>query len=271
MKKALAQLLRSWSAVALLACAWQICASAESIPVRHIEGTVHGFLELRSEDGHVLASGDSVQVAHGGQVTSRVTFHFQDGSIDDETTVFSQHGTFRLITDHHLQKGPYFPHPMDVLIDARTGQVTVHSTGKDGKEETINDHIKLPPDLANGLVSMAVANLRPGASETDVPMLVATPKPRLVKLAIFPRGEDPFLVAGAPGKAVHYEIKIVLGGVAGIVAPMIGKQPPDIEIWIVGGQAPTFLKENGPIYPEGPMLTIQQVSPTWPEQPRSGN
>ena len=31
---------------------------------------MHGFLELRSDDGRVLASGDSIQVAHGGIATS---------------------------------------------------------------------------------------------------------------------------------------------------------------------------------------------------------
>jgi hypothetical protein len=109
-----------------------------------MQGTLHGFLELRSEDGQVVASGDSVQVARGNRVTSRTTFHFKDGSIDDETTVFSQRHSFQLISDHHIQKGPSFPHPTDVLIDVPTGQVTVHSTGKDGKEEVKTDHLNLP-------------------------------------------------------------------------------------------------------------------------------
>ena len=31
-----------------------------------------------------------------------------------------------------------------------------------------------------------------------------------------------------------------LGGIAGIVAPIIGKQPPDLHVWILGGDAPAF-------------------------------
>ncbi len=257
--------------IALLFCFSQSGASADPIPVRYANGTIHGFLELLSEDGHVLASGDLVQVAHGSQVTTRLLFHFKDGSIDDETTVFSQHRDIKLISDHHIQKGPFFPHPIDVMIDARSGKVTVSSTGKDGKEEVKTSQLHLPPDLANGIVSTIIQNIPAGATETKVPLLAATPSLRLVTLSISSRGEESFSLAGSPRKAIHYEVKIELGGVAGIVAPMIGKQPPNIELWIIGGEAPCFLREVGPIYPDGPIYTIQLASPTWPESQQSGN
>jgi hypothetical protein len=262
--------LRPWFLIVILVSAWQPGAQADPIPVRHIQGTVHGFLELRAGDGNVVASGDSIQVSHGDRVTTETVFHFKDGSIDDETTVFSQHRTFQLITDHRIQKGPFFPHPMDVMIDARSGQVTVRSTGKDGKEEAKTDHVNLPPDLANGMVPLVVENMRADASETTVSMLVATPKPRVVKLVISKSGEGHLSVVGTPRKAIHYEIKIELGGVAGVIAPIIGKEPPNIQIWTVGREAPTFAREQGPLYPDGPMMTIQLASPVWPETPRAG-
>lgn len=251
----------------LLLCACGLHAASEPIPVRHQQGTVHGFLELRSDDGRVLASGDIVQVARGDQVTARVLFRFKDGSIDDETTVFSQRRTFRLISDRHIQKGPFFPHPMDLSIDARKDQVTVRSAGKDGAEETNTSHLDLPPDLANGMVPLIVENIAPNAPQTTVPILVATPKPRLVKLLISPQVEDPFSVAGAPHQGLHFEIKIDLGGIAGVVAPLIGKKPPDIQLWTIGGEAPTFLREQGPIYPEGPVVNIALASPVWSDLP----
>ena len=270
MKNSVARRLLSWSLVTLLLCAWQPGASAAPVPVRFINGTIHGFLEMRSPDGHIIASGDLVQVANGSQVTTRLLFTFKDGSIDDETTVFTQRHNLQLITDHHIQKGPFFPHPIDLMIDARSGQVTVRSTGKDGKEEVKTDHIQLPSDLANGMVSTLIQNIRPDTPETRVSILAATPKLRLVTLFISPRGEETFSLAGASRKAMHYEIRIDLGGVSGIVAPMIGKQPPNIQLWIIGGPAPSFLREEGPIYPEGPALTIQLASPTWPEPEQSG-
>ena len=263
--------LRIYFVILMLFWALQPTAKADPVLVRSVAGTIHGFLELRSEDGQVVASGDSFQVVRGNRVTSRTVFHFKDGSIDDETTVFSQRHTFQLISDHRIQKGPSFPHPTDVLINAQTGEVTVHSTGKDGKEEVKTDHLDLPPDLANGLVPVMLQNLPSTAPVTTVSMVVVTPKPRLVKLVITNIGDDKCFVAGSSRTAIRYDIKVNLGGVAGVVAPIIGKAPPDIQIWTIGGDATTFARERGPLYPEGPMMTIQLASPTWPDTPKPGH
>lgn len=253
------------SAVLLLAFAFSPAAQADPVPVRYPEGAVHGFVELRDDSGHIVASGDVTRTVHGSSITSRTTFHFKDGSLDDETTVFSQRRTFQLISDHRVQKGPSFPHPTDLSIDVRSGQVTVRTTNKDGKEEVKTDHLDLKPDLANGIVPEIVQNLRPGAGPTTVSMIVATAKPRLVKLVITSAGEDTYTLAGTQRKATHFTIKIDLGGVTALVAPLVGKAPPDIQVWTIPGDASTFAREQGPLYPEGPLMTIQLASPTWPE------
>jgi hypothetical protein len=271
MKSLFAQRLCSCSLITTLICLYLPSAQADPMPVRYVQGTFHGFLELHSEAGRVVASGDSLQTVHGDRITSETLFKFKDGSIDDETTVYSQHRTFHLISDHHIQKGPSFPHPMDVLIYARSGQVTVRSTGKDGKEDVKTEHLTLPPDLANGLIPLVAENMRSDAQEMTVSMVVATPKPRLVKLVITNRGEENCTIVGAARKATHYEIKIDLGGIAGVVAPLIGKAPPNIQLWTIGGQAPTFAREQGPTYPEGPLMTIQLASPVWPDTQTSAN
>jgi hypothetical protein len=65
-------------------------------------------------------------------------------------------------------------------------------------------------------------------------------------------------------------MKIRLGGLVGGVASMIGKQPPNVQIWVVGGKAPTFVREQGQLYADSPMYTIELVSPTWPDSASSG-
>jgi hypothetical protein len=147
----------------------------------------------------------------------------------------------------------------------------VHSTGKDGKEEVKTDHLELPPDLANGLVPVVLQNLPPNAPVTTVSMVVVTPKSRLVKLVISKVGDDKCFVAASSRKAIRYDIKINLGGVAGVVAPIIGKAPPDVQIWTIGGDATTFAREQGHLYPEDPIMTIQLVSPTWADTPKPGH
>ena len=252
------------SLIAVLLSAVPASSSAEPVVVRHVEGTLHGFLSLRTTDGRLVAAGDLIQTVRGDRVTAHLVFHFKDGSLDDETTVYSQRHAFQLISDHHIQKGPFFSHPIDLTIDARSGQVTLRSMDKDGKPEVTTDHLDLPPDLSNGMVSMLVRNLPPGAPESTISMVVAAPKPRVVKLVITPRGEDPFTHAGFPRKGARFDIKFDLGGVAGVVAPLIGKQPPDVQLWVVsGGEAPAFVREQGITYEGGPTLIMELSPPIW--------
>src|SRR5258708_38243573 len=124
---------------------------AEPVPVRFAEGVTHGYLTLRTLDGRRLADGELTQAARGDRVTSRLVFRFKDGSLQDETIVFSQRRSFRLLSDHLVQRGPTFPLPMEVSIDARRGTVTVRYT-EDGKEKLASERLDLPPDLANGLI-----------------------------------------------------------------------------------------------------------------------
>ena len=95
-------------------------ADGEPVPVRHAEGVVRGFLTLRELDGTRLADGDLIQTSRGQRVTTRLVFKFKDGSIHDETAEFSQREQFQLVSDHLVQKGPSFPQPIDVAIDATT-------------------------------------------------------------------------------------------------------------------------------------------------------
>jgi hypothetical protein len=92
-----------------------------------------------------------------------------------------------------------------------------------------------------------------------------------VKLVISHVGEDKCFVAGAARKAIHYEIKVDLGGVAQVVAPLIGKKPPNFQLWTIGGAVTAFIREQGPLYAEGPMMTIQPASPTWPSRPMASH
>jgi hypothetical protein len=232
--------------------------------VRYKEGLLHGFLVLSTTEGNPLADGDLLQTAHGDRVTSRLTYHFKDGSLQDETTIFSQRGEFRLVSYHLVQKGPAFQHPLELSIAAATGQVTVHYTDDDGKEKETTQHLKLPADLANGLVLTLLKNLKADAPPIEVSMVVATPKPRLVKIAISPQGEEPFSFGASNRKATQYVLKVEIGGLAGLVAPLLGKQPADSHVWILGGEAPAFVKSEALSYLEGPIWRTELAAPVWP-------
>jgi hypothetical protein len=104
-------------------------------------------------------------------------------------------------------------------------------------------------------------------TQAKVSMLAANPKPRLVKLAITPQAEDTLPVSGAPRKTAHYVVKVEIGGAAGLIAPIVGKQPPDIHVWILGEAVPAFVKMEGPLYYGGSIWRIELASPVWPKPP----
>jgi hypothetical protein len=237
---------------------------AETVAVRHAEGVVRGFLVLRSLDsGAVIANGNLIQFSRDDRVTSRVVFYFRDGSLQDETAVFIQRGRFRLLSDHLVQRGPSFPHPMEVSIDATSGNVRVRHRD-DGKDEVIERQMELPSDLANGMMVTLLKNIGSATPSTTVSMLFATPKPRLVKLEITPMGSEPFSVGRASYKATRFNVKVEIGGLAGLIAPLLGKQPKDTSVWIVGGDAPGFVRSEGQFYQGGPMWRIELASPDYP-------
>lgn len=245
--------------IALFAATISAPLHSEPIRVRYPQGSQHGFLVVKTAEDVIIATGDVMQAVHGKRVTSRLTFHFRDGSLDDETTVFSQSQFFRLISDHHVQHGPSFPKPIDVLIDATSGQITSHS--EDGKID--QDHLELPADVSNGLPPNLLLNILPSIPETKISFVAPTKKPRLIQVSIKPTGKVSFAIAGKARTATDFVLHIEVGGLAGAIAPMIGKQPADFHIWILEGSSPAFIREEGQFYEGGPLWQIEQISPTF--------
>lgn len=257
--------MRTLGLVLALACAAK--ASAQPVEVRNSEGLVHGFLVLRGPDGNAIADGALLQTTPASdQVSSRLLFHFKDGSIQDETVVFSQRRVFRALTYHLVQKGPTFPRDIDARIDAGSGRVAVRWKDRAGDEDSKDDQMTLPDDLANGLVLTLLKNLPAGTKEIEGHMVAFTPKPRLVKLVITPAGEDPFVLGDTSHRAVRYRVRPKLGGLLGLLAPLVGKQPPDVFVWILGGDAPAFVKFEGTMFLDGPTWKMELVSPRWRTQ-----
>src|SRR6266496_2274893 len=248
----------------LLVCAASfgtILVSADQVSVRYMEGLMHGFLALRTLDGQRLADGEMTQLAEGDRVTSRLIFRFKDGSVYDDTTIFSQRGAFRVLSDHLVQRGPSFKQPMETSIDASSGQITVRYKDSAGKDRVLNERRDLPPDVANGLLFTLVKHIQPNVPQATVSMVATTPKPRLVKLEIRPEGEKAIASGNTKHETLRYVVKVKIGGVAGLVAPLLGKQPPDTHVWVLTGNAPAFVKFEGPIYDGGPIWRIELATP----------
>lgn len=234
--------------------------------VRYTEGLTRGFVVLRDMAGNLIAHGDLAQVARGERVTSHLLLSFRDGSTYDETAEFSQQGSFRLLSYRLTQKGPVYKLPMDLTIERSTGYATVRYTGEDRKAHVERERLELPPDLANGMLPILLKNMPPDSRQRTVSLVAATPKPRLVSLVISEEGEAKFLAGGAVHKAKQYRIKVEIGGILGILAPLLGRQPEDSHAWVLDGDAPAFVRMEGPLFMGGPTWRIEPASPVWQDQ-----
>jgi hypothetical protein len=237
----------------LAVVAGAIPAAAEPISVRFTEGIMRGFPVLRSQAGEKLAQGELVQIPRGGDVVeSRLIFHFKDGSLYDERVVFSQQGVFTLLSYHIIQRGPSFPESMDATVDRASGRYEVRYRGdEDSAEETFKGDFEMPADVYNGLLSTLMKNM-PTGNPATVQIVAFTPKPRLVKMLLKPAAEDLMQVNDVAVATTRFLVRPQLGMFASLLIADI----PDVKCWIAGGEAPAFLRFEGPLYFMGPIWRI---------------
>lgn len=230
--------------------------------VRRLEGVTFGFLALKNENGEILAHGQLKQVVKPDDpvVLTDLEFRFRDGSFYREITKFTQKGTFRLVSDQVVQKGPAFKQDSESWLDAITGKVTVRLTEK-GKEKAVTQQLRIPKDVANGLLFTVAKNLEPTAAETVLSMVAVSDKPRVVKLQITPAEGKTFHEGSLTYKVQHYVVHVKIPGAAGVIAPVIGKKPPDIHLWILKSEAPTFIEFDGPLSEDAPVWRIELAAP----------
>lgn len=231
------------------------------VPVRYTEGTVHGFLELRTKSGTLLAQGDLLQVARGAEVESRALFHFPDSSIFDETVRFTQDSVFTLESYDLVQSGPAFSDDLTATL-TRSGQYSVVSKPHDhGDIKRYTGTLDLPPDVYNGMIITIAKNLLTGAVHT-VHMVGFTPAPRLIELEMAPSASRPVMLGDHPEAAVRFTLTPKLGGLLSVFAALAGRTPPPSTLWIVTDSIPAFMQFEGPLY-AGPVWRLTQTNPQW--------
>jgi hypothetical protein len=250
-----------WRNYFLVVAIWAITlgtpAPAEPISVRHTQRPTHRFMEARSESGKIIASCEFSQVVQVDVVTMRLTYKFVDGSIDDETTTYRQQGTFRLVRNHHIQKGPFFAKQVDFTVEAATGVATSRTADKNGNIHVESHRIDLPNDLANGFVGTLLLNSRQNTAPFRVGMLAPVAGGRLIRLLISPDGEQPFHTGGQTRQATVFRIHPELGGIVGVIASLIGLQPKDVMVWVLESEEPAVVRIVGQLGGYGPVVSSE--------------
>ena len=230
-----------------------LCAqppAADPVAVRFTEGMAHGFLAVRTPERGFVASGDVLQVVRRGAVESRMVLRFKDGSVLDETAVFTQERVFTLQSYRLLQKGPTFTEDTEISMERKTGKYHVKTTARDsGKEAMLDGSLTLPADTYNGMALNVAKNLRKGATAT-VHMVAFTPTARLIQLEVSTAGD---VFKPKPGAWLT------------ALSTLLGRMPPDSHAWIVADEVPAFVRYVGPLHAMGPVWHLELDSPRWPD------
>ena len=257
---------RSASLPRLLLTLWIILfptsvVQAEPVEVRYPEGVSQGFVTLNSLDGKRLGEGELSQLANGlDRMESRLSIRLKDGSLHEETVLFSQKRQFRLLSYKLVQRGPAFPHQTEVSLDMETGMYTLRREVPGEDPAATSGHLDLPLDTYNGMTVMLLKNLARGASAT-IHMIDFGRKPKLYEVELIPIDKDSLRAGGVSRDAVHYVLKPKLGWILQNLASLLGKLPPEYHYWLLKGKAPAFVQFEGPLYTEGPIWRIEQTSP----------
>jgi hypothetical protein len=240
------------SLIAMLSMFGARPVDAYPVEVRFTEGVTRGFPVLRSVSGEKLAQGELTQVARDDRVESRLIFRFNDGSYYEEQATFSQRGVFSLLSYRLVQRGPSFPETLDASMDRETERYSVrYRADQDSAEELLEGKLALPPDVYNGMLTTLIKNLPTGTSQV-VQIIAFTPKPRVVKMLLAPVADERMMVGDWPVTATRYMIKPQLG----LFASLLVTDLPDVKCWILGGEAPGFVRFEGPLYFMGPVWRI---------------
>jgi hypothetical protein len=250
--------------LALVALGVTATAHAAPVKVRLPEGAVRGLLVLNTIDGQAIAHGELVQRPDGPRINSRLSLAFLDGSVWDEQVTFSQDGVFRLETYRLVQRGPSLPtseiefNRRDQRFKARTQE------RKDDEIKDASGPLDVPADVYNGMALVLLKNLPPGEGGSGQ-MVVFTPKPRLIRMDLVREGEDDVRLGALGKKAIRYLVKLDVRGLAGVLAAVLGKDPPDGRYWLLAGDVPAFVRFAGAMYLNGPTWRLEHSTVEWRE------
>lgn len=234
-------------------------AYSETIPVRHIQQPMHRMMIARTENGKTVANGEFTQTTQGAEVTMHLVYRFLDGSIDEETTTYTQQGRFRLVRYQHVETGPFFSKPIDFAVEAATGTVTSRSMDSNGRLSVESKHMSLPEDLANGFVGTLLLNVPHNIAPFRVSMLAPFGGGRLVQLLISPESDQTVQLDGQTLQATVFRVHPALNGFVSLFAHLIGLQPKDVNVWVLEGDDPAVAVVIGQLGGYGPVISSDLV------------
>ncbi len=259
------RLLAPMAMVALVALLASVCGCSSppptsTVPVRYAEATLHGFLVMKDASGAVIAHGDQIQTMQGADLNAKTAFGFSDGSYFEEKVTYTQDGVFRMRSYSLIARGPAFKKDWEIHLDADAQKYRLTTQERGKQPETSEGPLAIPSDTSNGMVPTLAKNLMSQGS-VRVHFVAFTPEPRIVVVEVAVAGQDGTLTGSASSPVFRFVAKPELDGLTRFFAKLLGKLPPDAQIWIVGGEMPGFLRSEASMVPDEPVWRIELAAP----------
>jgi hypothetical protein len=163
-----------------------------------------------------------------------------------------------------VQHGPAFAADTEIELNRAASTYRIKTTDhKAGQVKALDGKLELPPDTYNGMIFAVTKNLPKGAAET-VHLVAFTPEPRIIELQIAPANEQRVVIGKLDKVALHYVLKPQLGALLTLFATILGRVPPDEDVWVIKDDVPAFARFEGPLYVGGPVWRLELTSPHWP-------
>lgn len=236
-------------------------AEAKPVEVQLKEGVTQGYIKVSVPGGETIAEGEVSQVAAGAErIVGRMLLRFHDGSRYDETVIFSQNRTFKLLRYSVAQKGPSFPDEFHFDLDGATGAYTI-TEGHNPKEHSPRTgKMELPSDVYNGMTVTLLKNL-PESGQVSFHMMSVGPDPALYPVVVRAKDVEAVKTGDRKGEALHYTLQPTVGWFTRSLAWLFSETIPEYNFWLIKHDVPAFARFEGPLYPGGPVWRIEQISP----------
>jgi hypothetical protein len=219
-----------------------------------VEGTAHGFPELRAQDGTKLGDGEFEQWLEGDALHVRLRYELETGGWIEERSVLRQ------VPKLVQEEWSWIEFRAGVLhrkfeIDFLTGEAVAEKRGKDGVER-MEEELDVEPGrafagFAWGLAIRANRELLLRGETVRLKGVGFTPKPTAATVEISFRGLERLSMAGRTIPGEHY---VIHPKVPWIAKPFV--ESPDSSVWLTLPPS-AFLRFEGPLAePDDPIIRV---------------
>jgi len=233
--------------------------AGDPITLAWSEGDVAGMTSIFSPgDRRPIGFVEYHQRRRGDTLTAVRVARFQDGSSDEDRAEarIGAGATLEALRGRSIIRDAKGRPTVDFTIDVASGHISGFGI-RDGKRETYDEQVKLPPGTYWGpLIFLVVKNFDQNAEHGSLRFrtVAATPKPRVLDLEVERDGERSIV---RPGGTLDVERFTMRPSINFLVDPLVHLMTPTTEFLVRAGAPPALARFVGPRNYAGQSIEVE--------------